>query len=168
MVRRIPLEKDRSSSNVNLLEDTLCQPSLLAHDIVRRVRKIDGNDLVRADHGSLATFGQPELVHIHRRQGVACLHGSDDAIISVDDEAYAEEVAFLLVTNDHAQVVRAVVVADVEILSGVRAGDSIAVPDQVAELVVDVWARCVGLVRGHEDVAVGETILDGHVECWCS
>jgi hypothetical protein len=108
-------------------------------------------------------------VHVHRRQAVARLNGGNNAVVSVYDEAYTKEVAFLLVTNDHTEVVSPVIRANVEVLCGVRTSNSIAIPDQVPELVVDVWTGCRCLiVWGDEYVAVGEAILDGHVKCRCS
>jgi hypothetical protein len=168
VIGRIPLEKDCSSSDVDFLKNTLCQPSLLTHNIVRWVSQINRDDLVRADHGSLATFRQPKFMHVHGRQAVPCLHGSHDAVVGVNDETYTEEVAFLLITNDHTQVIGAVVRADMEVLRGVGTGDSITVPHQVAELVVDVRTGCRCLVVWRDEyVAVREAILDGNVECWC-
>lgn len=93
MIGREPLEKNLSGSDVDLLKNALTQPTLLLSNIVRRVGKVDGDDAVRRDESRLATLRQGEFVHIHGRRAVARLHGGDDAVVAVDDDAGAECVA---------------------------------------------------------------------------
>lgn len=93
MIGREPLEKNLSGSDVDFLKDALTQPALLFGDIVRRVREIDGDDAVRRDERRLATLRQGEFVHVDGRRTVARLHGGDDAVVAVDDDAGAECVA---------------------------------------------------------------------------
>lgn len=93
MIGREPLEKNLSGSDVDFLKDALTQPALLLSDIVRRVREIDRNDAVRRYESRLAALRQREFVHVHGRRAVARLHGGDDAVVAVDDDAGAEGVA---------------------------------------------------------------------------
>ena len=71
----------------------------------------------------------------------------------------------LLIHHGHAKTLLALILARPEIVRVRRADDAEAVPDEVAEFVVDVWAGGDVLVGRDEDVALGPLLWfrDGEV-----
>lgn len=94
--------------------------------------------MISAKNGSLSIIEQLELMHIGRLDITTCLSSSNHFVISIDNDCFTNAVAVLLIDLGETEVRVALVLAWSEVVGICGSSDSIAVPNEVAELVIDV------------------------------
>lgn len=165
MICAVPFEQDPPALNINLLEHAGHQPPLTRGDVPGG--QVIWHDAIRGDDrtGSIVPIvNQLELMHVSRHRITAGLYRGHNAIVAIENESLTDGVSVLLVDLRQAEMRLTLVLAHFEVVSIGGTNNAESVPNEVAELVVDVRSGPGVLIWCEEDEALREPILDGDVQ----
>lgn len=120
--------------------------------------------LVDSNQRSPSAIDQTEFVHIHLSGSANSLNRPHNAIILIHDDAMSARPSMVLVSLEEADVVRALILADMRIV-GRRATQCASTrPDELTIVVVNVWSRIRVSVWREEDVTWGKKFRPEDIE----